>query len=254
MKILLVTSEVTFVPENYNLFLENFLRDLASEKEVIVELAIFRNNSHALTFKGLMLLAAGARNIGYHLLRNCIRARFKDRLPLAKKYGIKITEFDGPNTEAFINYVKDQNIDLIINARTRFIYKQKVLKAPRLGCLNIHHGILPDHRGTMCDLWALYENRPTGFTIHMMDKKIDTGKIIRVKQTTSRLKEVVDHYAEILKQSSIIEGHELAALIKNINLSGQIPIERDNQSQNATYTKNPDLFTIRKMLQKGIKL
>ena len=254
MKILLVTSEVTFVPENYNLFLENFFSELTNEKDIHVDLAILKNNSHRLTLQGLAMMAMGAKNIGFHLLRNCLKARFNDRLPITQKYGIRITTFDGPNSQQFLDFIKNENIDLVINARTRFIYKQKVLRAPKLGCLNIHHGILPDYRGTMCDLWALYENRPTGFSIHLMEKKIDTGKIIRVKETTFRIKEVIDHYAEIIKTSSIIEGKELADLVKEINISKKIPISLDNQSTSATYTKNPDFFTVRKMLQKGIKL
>lgn len=254
MKILLVTSEVTFVPENYNLFLENFLRGVEGEKDLQIEIAVFRNNSFRLGIKALALMAMGARNIGFHLLRNSIKARFNDRQKISTRFNVKLTSFDGPNTQEFINYVKTQNIDLLINARTRFIYKSKILRAPRLGCLNIHHGILPDYRGTMCDLWALYENRPTGFSIHLMEKKIDTGKIIRVKETSFRLKDVIDHYSDILKKSSEIEGKELAGLVKEINVYQKIPIESENQSNKAIYTSNPDFLTIRKMLQKGIKL
>lgn len=254
MKILLVTSEVTFVPENYNLFLEEFFEGIKEEKGVQVELALFKNNSFLLCLRGFALMAMGAKSIGYHLLRNSIKARFKDRDALCSKHGIKIVEFQGPNTPEFIDYVKKNEIDLVINARTRFIYKSRALKAPKLASLNIHHGILPDNRGTMCDLWALYEGRPTGFTIHFMEKKIDAGKIIRVKETTSRLKETIDHYPEILKLSSKIEGKELSQLVNYINKNGEIPILSDNNSSNAIYTKNPDFLTIRKMLQKGIRL
>lgn len=254
MKILLVTSEVTFVPENYNHFLEQFFEGIKGEKDVHIELAIFKNNTFLLSLRGFALMAMGAKSIGFHLLRNSIKARFKDRNKLCSHHGIKIVEFQGPNTPEFIEYVKKNEIDLVINARTRFIYKSKALKAPKLACLNIHHGILPDNRGTMCDLWAVYEGRPTGFTIHFMEKKIDAGKIIRVKETSSRIKETIDHYPEILLKSSQIEGKELAQLVKDINKNGEIPIHSDNHSTNAIYTKNPDFLTIRKMLQKGIRL
>lgn len=254
MKILLVTSEVTFVPENYNLFLESFFRETKAVPGLDIRLALFKNNSPALTLRGLALMAMGARNIGFHLIANSFKARLKDREPIAQKYGIPIVEFSGPNTPEFISYVKSQGIDLVVNARTRFIYKSRALRAPKMGCLNIHHGLLPDYRGTMCDLWALYEGRPTGFTIHFMEKKIDNGRLIRVKETTSRIKEVIDHYPEILKASSEKEGLELADLILEINKTGTIPIGQDNISTQATYTKNPDFFTIRKMLQKGIRL
>ena len=254
MKILLVTSEVTFVPENYNLFLENFFRETAGIEGLQIELAVFKNNTPMLSLRALALMAMGARQVGYHLMRNSFKARNKDRDFLRTKYGVKITEFLGPNDPLFISYVKSHGIDIVINARTRFIYKSRALKAPKLACINIHHGLLPDHRGTMCDLWALYEGRPTGFSIHFMEKKIDAGKIIRVKETTSRIKDVIDHYPEILKASSEVEGLELADLIKEIKQTGKIPIGSDNHTTRATYTKNPDFFMIRKMLQKGIRL
>ena len=111
-------------------------------------------------------------------MKNTLKAAFKDRRALAKKHDIPLHFFDNPNSPDFLEFVKNHQTDLLINARTRFIYKSKILKLPRLGAINIHHGLLPEFRGTMCDLWALYNNRPTGFSIHVMEKKIDNGGII----------------------------------------------------------------------------
>lgn len=254
MKILVVTSEVTFVPENYNLFLEGLFNSLSNEKDISLELVILKNNSPALTFKGLLLALMGARHIGFHLMKNSIKALSKDRKSLSEKHNIKLHYFENPNSPDFREFVKNHETDLIINARTRFIYKGKILKLPKIAAINIHHGLLPDYRGTMCDLWALLDNRPTGFTIHVMDKKIDNGAIIERVQTSVEGDALRSNFASLIKESSRIEGLEMAKTILAINKNHSLPIKTDNISLNPVYTKNPDFFTIRKMLQKGIEL
>lgn len=254
MKILVVTSEVTFVPENYNLFLEGLFNSLSTSSEISVELIILKNNSPSLVLKGVLLGLMGARHIGLHLMKNSIKALFKDRKNLAKKYNIKLHYFKNPNSLDFREFIKSYDTDLIINARTRFIYKGKTLKLPKIAAINIHHGLLPDYRGTMCDLWALLDNRPTGFTIHVMDKKIDNGSIIKRVQTSVLGDSIRSRFTTLIKESSRIEGLEMAKTILAIKKNHILPIETDNISHNPVYTKNPDFFTIRKMLQKGIEL
>ena len=254
MKILVVTSEVTFVPENYNCFLEELFQGISNESNLSVELVVLKNNSLALTLKGSLLILMGARRIGYHLIKNSLMARKKDRNALSKKYHIPIHFFENPNSPDFHNFVKNHNTDLIINARTRYIYKNKILKLPKLGAINIHHGLLPDNRGTMCDLWALLLDRPTGFTIHVMNKKIDAGAIIRRIQTTSVGDSLRKNFTKLILESSKIEGIEMANTIKVIKKNQVLPIEQDNISPKPIYTKNPDFFTIRQILKKGIEL
>ncbi len=259
MKILIVTSDVTFVPDNYRLFLESLLTSLdrdINSGELNLEVAILKNNSLVISMKAIILALMGARNIGRHLLINSIKARFNDKGEIQKQLKKPIHYYDNPNSKEFIEFVKTENFDLLINARTRFIYKKKILAIPRLGCLNIHHGLLPEYRGTMCDLWALSEERPTGFTIHLMEKKIDDGAIVRRIQT-SKKNEAKD-YAQLIKESSKKEGEVMADLIKEIKrglkLNHKIPIECENKTENASYTKNPNFKAIRKILAKGIKL
>ncbi|MBC7714321.1 MAG: hypothetical protein H7177_13335 [Rhizobacter sp.] len=255
MKILVVTSEVTFVPENYNQFLEGLFRETKGEKELFIELVILKNNSVALPFKGLFLILSGARHIGFHLVKNSFKAIFNDRKKLAETYSIPVHYFQNPNSPDFLLFVKNHQTDLLVNARTRFIYKNKILKLPKLGAINIHHGLLPDFRGTMCDLWALLEDRPTGFSIHVMEKKIDNGSIIRRVQTsTMENSQHRNNFADLIFESSKIEGVEMARTLISIKKNQSIPIEMDNISTSPAYTKNPDFFTIRKMLQKGIEL
>lgn len=254
MKILVVTSEVTFVPDNYNHFLSELFKGLSGEKDLDLELVILENNSLSLPFKGMALALMGAKSIGFHLIRNSIKANRLDRRELANSHNIKIHFFKNPNSPEFLEFAKNFGVDLIVNARTRFIYKSKILKIPKLAAINIHHGLLPDYRGTMCDLWALQEERPTGFTIHVMDKKIDNGAIIKRVETSIKGDSVRKSFSQLILESSKREGAEMAQMIKIIKKNQTLPIELDNISTNPVYTKNPDFKSIRSLLKKGIKL
>ena len=46
--------------------------------------------------------------------------------------------------------------------------------------LNIHMGLSPYYRGSSCNFWALYDNRPEfiGATIHLLSRGLDSGPIL----------------------------------------------------------------------------
>ena len=61
-----------------------------------------------------------------------------------------------------------QKIDLLVNAGTPRILKSNLLKAPSIGVINCHPGILPDFRGCTCVEWAIYLDQPIGNTVHLI--------------------------------------------------------------------------------------
>jgi methionyl-tRNA formyltransferase len=260
MKILVVTSDVTFVPKNYQLFLESLIANLEDSDDIKIEVTFLRNNQINYLFKGLFLFLVGARNFAFHLCKNSIKAYFNDKTWLKEKK-IPYTFFNSPNDREFHLFVENNKFDLIVNARTRYIYKKKILSLPKLGCLNIHHGLLPEKRGTMCDLWSLFQKEDTGFTIHKMERKIDDGDIVLKVITSQPNKnennvnsDLRTRYLDIIEHSSQLEGKTLANLLKIINKTSVIPIELKNQTNQATYSKNPSVLEMRRMLNFGIKL
>jgi hypothetical protein len=48
------------------------------------------------------------------------------------------------------------------------------------GALNIHMGLSPYYRGSSCNFWALYDNKPgyVGATIHLLTKGLDSGPMV----------------------------------------------------------------------------
>lgn len=56
---------------------------------------------------------------------------------------------------------------------------ERVFAAPRLGTINIHHEMLPAFQGAQSVIWQLHEGSSrTGFTIHKIDRRIDTGAMV----------------------------------------------------------------------------
>lgn len=264
IKILIVTSRVTFVPQNYaNLFSE-FIRlrenDPEFKKIFKIKVVFLNNRSPVLFLKAFFLILSGAPRIGFHLLKNTFTAYIKDpREKILHNAGIETYSFRTPNTVQFRNFLRLEKIDLLINARTRFIYKRKTLHTPKLGAFNIHHGILPENRGTMCDLWAMYHEKPLGFTLHQMNEKIDDGRLVTIYEHEHEQIKTLKNYAEYLNQSSTIEGRVLFQFIKEkyqeLELHGVEKISIPNiQKQHKAHTKNPTFKEIWKMKTKGLKL
>lgn len=92
---------------------------------------------------------------------------------------------DSVNSIDCINFIKNENPDLIIVNGTRIISKD-VLNCTDAIFINTHAGITPKYRGVHGAYWALVNNDLTncGVTVHLVDSGIDTGGIL-YQQTIS---------------------------------------------------------------------
>ena len=243
MRIVLVTSRVTYVPDNYLHLLRCLARDLGEEA---VALVIIDNRTPGLLLSAGGAICAGAVGVGTRLMANTALSFFKTREALFKR----VIYTPSINSRACVSALQKINPDLIINLRTRDIYKQAVLETPTMGCINIHHGILPDNRGTMCDLWALHEKRPVGFSVHYMNRNIDDGEILAVEQVDTA---GLEDYPRLPYLSSLREAPVLLNVIEKFRRHGPLP-GRENRSEAPRFTKNPGVTEIRKIKQAGIQL
>lgn len=63
----------------------------------------------------------------------------------------------------------------------------KVFTIPTHGMLNIHHEMLPQYQNAQSVIWQLYNgSRTSGYTIHRIDKRIDTGEIVKQEEVPIR--------------------------------------------------------------------
>lgn len=111
------------------------------------------------------------------------------------------------NSPTTVNFFSRYQADLGISLGNSYI-GSKVFSVPKFGMLNIHHEQLPNYQNAQSIIWQLYNNSPfSGYTIHKIDKSIDTGDIIYQEQLPivfrNTLKETVSfNYAKLWEISS----------------------------------------------------
>ena len=248
LKAVVVTSRLHFVPGNY----VGFLAALANCPQVH-GLIVLDNLNAKYLIKAAAFGAAGATRIGKNLTKNYYRALVGSPQKYWESRGKKFWKFDNINEPEVSQLIRNQGIDLLVNARTRFIYKKGVLGSPNLGCINIHHGLLPEQRGTMCDLWSLASGKEAGFSIHVMNQKIDDGGIIGTYTVESG--KLSKNYESYLKKSALIEAKAIKTVLSEIECTGKMPPVKENkQRESAPHFRNPTLKEIRMFRRKGILL
>jgi folate-dependent phosphoribosylglycinamide formyltransferase PurN len=252
MKLVYVTSDVTYVKDNYLNLLEKVTstENLPSGCEV-ASVVLLKIPLKLLLKNIIGLTMIGAPGVGLTLMRNLTSAKVNDpRVKLLEKRGIPYFRCKSVNQKHALDYLSGLNPDLIVNMRTRNIYKKPVLDLPNIGCINIHHGLLPDNRGTMCDLWAWVEKRPVGFSVHWMNEKIDDGKIITTQEVDIK---GCKSYIEIPYRSSLLESGCLIDSLKRIQKDGQ-NVGYANITNQKHFTRNPDIATISSIRHQGFRL
>lgn len=170
---------------------------------------------------------------------------------LCKKHNIPINVTPTINSSQTIEYFKKANADLGLSLGNGYIGK-KVFSIPKFGMINIHHEELPAYINAQSIIWQLYNNSSnTGYTVHKIDKHIDTGEILfkEVVPITfnQNLKSTISfNYSVLLKKSS--EG--LVKLLENFESYFEKSIP---QGQGKSYT-TPSLKQYLKMLRNFKKM
>ncbi len=252
MKTIFVTSDVTYVKDNYLSLIDH----VTSQKELPAGIepaaVIMIKVPEKLLLKNILgLLAIGAPGFSFTLMHNLVQSRLNDpRIKLLSERGIRLFSCKTVNSQAALQFIGGLQPDLMVNMRTRNIYKKPVLDLPKIGCINIHHGLLPDNRGTMCDLWAWIEGRPVGFSIHWMNEKIDDGAIIERCEVDTQ---GVRSYIEIPFRSSQLEAPCLLNCLERIRRHGR-DIGMANVTEKENYTRTPSPAKIAEIRRRGLRL
>jgi methionyl-tRNA formyltransferase len=136
-----------------------------------------------------------------------LRAWYAEDVPdvrdVCKQLGVRLDETDAINTDATRALLREANADVALSLGNSYI-APSVFSIPRYGTLNIHTEVLPAFKGAQSIIWPIYEGvSETGFTIHQIDKGIDTGRILyQKKQPISfypTLRETVERNLQVLR-------------------------------------------------------
>lgn len=245
LRVLLVTSRVTFVPENYN----QFVCSLATNPSIVACMVV-DNREKGILAQGLaLLLSTAAPRLGVQLLSNFFKDRLDQKKSAYEKAGKKFFHVRDLNSDEAHEIMRREDIDLILHARTRTIFRKKLLETPRLGCINIHHGLLPNQRGLMCDFWAHLEGTPAGFSIHQMTPRLDDGKILKVCEVPK-----TQSYLGSLHAAAQAEVLAAAEVLAEIAHHQQLGGRENLKTEKTLYRKNPGLRDFFRLRAKGVKI
>jgi methionyl-tRNA formyltransferase len=150
------------------------------------------------------------------------------------KLNIPFVETPSVNHPDTIMVMKEAEADLGISLSNSYISK-RVFSIPRNGMINIHGEILPAFQNAQSVIWQIYEGSSvTGYTIHRIDSKIDTGDIIKQEVFPIVFKETLEltvrHTVDEILQRA---GAGLVDVINNAEEYMSHPVP---QKKGKTYT------------------
>ncbi|WP_367606353.1 formyltransferase family protein [Legionella sp. W05-934-2] len=89
------------------------------------------------------------------------------------------------NAEDVVKKIQTYQPDYIVAVGVNSLFNKKLLHASRFGCINLHSGIKPEHRGRASIFWALADGcAETGVTVHKIEEGVDTGNVIATRHYT----------------------------------------------------------------------
>lgn len=102
----------------------------------------------------------------------------EDLFAVAARHGVPVQRVPRVNCDRTCEVFRESRAELGLSLGNGYI-APSVFRIPPRGMLNVHGEILPDFQGAASVIWSIYEGRAeTGFTIHQIDERIDTGPIV----------------------------------------------------------------------------
>ena len=138
--------------------------------------------------------------------------------------------------ESDLRQLEALRADLMVVVAYGLLLPQRVLDAPRLGCVNIHASILPRWRGAAPIQRALLAgDHETGVTIMAMERGLDTGPMFLVR----RLPIAADDTGGSLHDKlSVLGAEALLAALPGIADGSLVPQPQDDAQ--STYARKLD--------------
>jgi methionyl-tRNA formyltransferase len=150
----------------------------------------------------------------------------KLKAPPVKEYalsrGLTVRQPSKIKTEEALALFTSEPFDAAVVVAYGRILPPAFLRAPRLGCVNVHFSLLPKYRGAAPVNWALVRGeRETGVTTMLMDEGLDTGDILLQHATPIEDGETAPRLLERLSHAGAGLLGETLARFREIEPRGQ---------------------------------
>lgn len=122
------------------------------------------------------------------------------------------------NQKKYLKKIEKIKPNLIISSCS-IIFKKKILKIPKYGCINRHTALLPSYGGVYPVFQSIADGKKySGITVHLMSNKIDQGKILAQEKILNKQNNLSKIYKEGFSKSAklIIKGIDILLKKKKI--------------------------------------
>ena len=138
-------------------------------------------------------------------------------------------------THANKKNIDTEGYDLVISYGYRYIINNEIIsKSPPI--INLHISFLPYNKGAHPNLWSHLDGTPSGVTIHLIDKGVDTGPYLFQEEVNFDINTITFRESyEILKNKIEI------MFIKNLQLILNLEYELHAYKTKGTYHSLSDI-------------
>ena len=152
---------------------------------------------------------------------------------------LKVLQPEKLRNPLFLEELKSLKADLQVVVAFRMM-PEAVWNMPPLGTFNLHGSLLPQYRGAAPLNWAIINGETkTGVTTFLLDKEIDTGKIIFKRETEIGENETVGEVHDRLMNMGALLVTETVDAIAEGNIQ---PIPQENLMEGETIKHAPKIM------------
>ncbi len=257
MKIVIITSDEPFyLPLTFHKLLES------SASNSIKRIILLPPTAKKRTWKtiieeqmGFGLLYFIYRTVQYMVFKVLsrinlkIKGRYYSIEAVAKAYKVGLSKVRNINSDQALDIIRQEKPDLMISLSASQVFSEKVINLPKWATLNVHNAPLPKYQGLMPSFWVLYHGeKETATTVHLMDKKIDTGDIVVQKKVPISVDETIDSLIKKTKLLTVDALLETFAIFQEYD--GKPPVMA-NRPEEATYFGFPSKNDIKEFRRRG---
>jgi methionyl-tRNA formyltransferase len=233
-------------------FFDSFLVEYPREQFDIVGMTIvapFRESLAAtarrmLSFYGVVGSARLAARFAAAKLRR------RSIATLAKREGVPLVSTSSVNDPGYVARIRELDPDVMVSVAAPEIFRDEVLSAPRLECINLHSGRLPKFRGMMPTFWQMLGGeRQATVTVHEMAREVDAGRILGTVECAIHERDSVDR----LMTEAKLAGARLMIRVLSEIASGTV-VPRPLDMSEASYYSFPTRQDARNLLRRGHRL
>lgn len=154
------------------------------------------------------------------------------------------------HAEESLAFLESLDLDLIVSFSAPIVFKERLLKLPRRGCINLHCSLLPLYAGLLPSFWVLYHReRATGATVHYMDTRIDNGgilgqELVAIEPDATML--------DVIRRTKQVGGALMVRVVEEI-AGGTVEV-KENREEEGSYFGWPSVEQMRQFRRQGGRL